>query len=174
MRLLAVGRMVDRLAGIAQRGLQLARQIGVILDKQYTHGSPLSLGVDADIDDPAVALFEPEHMLAAAHTHIADIARPACTGLGDALGLGFADAARGLFTRIVPAVASARILTAARVLPLQDQGRILDKGTGRRGDGGHSHSQHPEHEAGGSEGRQGLFQGAGHDSGFRRLALNGG
>jgi hypothetical protein len=40
---LAVGRMVDGVAGVAQGQLQLARQVGIVLDEQDTHGRLLTV-----------------------------------------------------------------------------------------------------------------------------------
>ena len=62
--LLAVRGVIDRVAGVGQRRLQLAGQVGVVLDEQHAHSAfsqnPAGAAVHGDVGNPAPGIL-PTH-----------------------------------------------------------------------------------------------------------------
>src|SRR5690606_29268988 len=65
--------MVHGVSGVPEGGLQLARQIDVVLDKQNPHSvvpaNPARTAVDLDIRDAAAGIFPAHHIVVATLAH---------------------------------------------------------------------------------------------------------
>ena len=133
MRFLAIGGVIDRIAGVSQRGLQLARQIDVVLDEQYAHSalshdSPAT-GVDHDVRNPTTGIL-PTH-----HNHSPTVAGTEETAgtTGRSTLHRFADADTGTVFHLLTRGALTITIAVAAILRRGTEGRGGDQGGQKEG-----------------------------------------